>query len=197
MDVKVTYLQMLAPVEQVVPPHLRFRREHARPRPADDDQVAEFDRRHRYAPGGRPARVDADAAVHLLVGDVHPVPAEPDLGAEVGGAVEPVREGPGDVGPGDGAVGGLGGDGPVRVDLGEDALEDLGGVGPDLDADVRRVVLPLADAELLDLVAGPAGEDGVEDLGQQQRVDDVAVQLDLFDELGLGFDGGHDISSAG
>ena len=41
-------------------------------------------------------------------------------------------------------------------------------VGPDLDLDMGRVVLPLADPELLDLVRRPAGQDGVEDLREQQ-----------------------------
>ena len=79
----------------------------------------------------------------------------------------------------------------MRVDLGEDAVEGGGGVGLDLEADVGRVVLPLADAKVLDLVDGPAGEDGVEHLGQQQRVDDVAGHLDVFDVgAGHGASGG-------
>src|SRR5205823_2106359 len=88
------------------------------------------------------------------------------------------------VGGGGGAVGRVDRDGPVRVDLGQDALQHLGGVGPDLDADVGRVVLSLADPELLDLVGGPAGQDGVEHLGQEQRVDDVTAHLDVFDVPG-------------
>ena len=87
---------------------------------------------------------------------------------------------------GDGAaVGRVGGHRAVRVDLGEDGFELFGRVGADLDAREAGVVLPLAELELLDVVPAAARQDRVEHLRQQQRIDDVARHLDVFDKGGL------------
>src|SRR5207245_1649475 len=53
-----------------------------------------------------------------------------------------------------------------------------------LDAGVAGVFLALADADVLDMVGAAAREDLVEDLGQEERIDDVAVDLDFLDEAG-------------
>ena len=94
---------------------------------------------------------------------------------------------------GDGAaVGGVGGHGAVVVDLVEDGFELLGRVGADLDAGEAGVVLLLAELDVLDVVPAAARQDLVEHLGQQQRIDDVAGHLDVFDKGGLhGPVGGH------
>src|SRR5262249_48787213 len=64
---------------------------------------------------------------------------------------------------------------------------------PHLDPRVARVVLPLADPDVVENVRATVREDLVQHLGQDQRVDDVAVDLDLFDERGSR-GGAHDSS---
>ena len=124
--------------------------------------------------------VDDDAAVHLLVLHVDPLAAEPDLGPLVGRAVEAFGEGPGDVGRHDPRVLGVDGRGAVLDQVAEDRVELAGGGRPDGDPGVARVDPPRADPALADLERPPHLEDPVEDLRQQQRIDDVAADLDLF-----------------
>ena len=86
---------------------------------------------HRHAPRRAAGRVDGDAAVHLLVGDVDPVAAEPDLGPLVGRAVEVLGEGPGDVGRHDPGVLGMDRRGAVLDQVAEDRVELGAVVGAD------------------------------------------------------------------
>ena len=60
--------------------------------------------------------------------------------------------------------------------------EHVAAVGADLDAGMTGIVLPLADANVLDDVGAAVREDLVEHLGQQQRIDDVPLDLDFLDE---------------
>ena len=71
--------------------------------------------------------------------------------------------------------------GAVIVDGVEDVVELLGRGGADLDAGVARIGLALAELDLLDGVGAAARQDLVEHLGQEQRIDDVALQLDFLD----------------
>ena len=61
------------------------------------------------------------------------------------------------------------------------ASSSAGRAGPDGDPGVARVDPPGADRALADLERPAHLEDAVEDLGQEQRVDDVAADLDLLD----------------
>ncbi len=54
-------------------------------------------------------------------------------------------------------------------------------VGPDRDPRVARVGAVHADLALADLERPPHQQDAIEDLGKQERVDDVAADLDLLD----------------
>src|SRR5205823_2418644 len=84
------------------------------------------------------------------------------------------------------------GNGAVVVDVVEQLAKGVGGGGADLDPGVTGVVLPLTDADVLDDVGAASGEDLVEYLGQDQRVDDVALELDFLDEGVRGWRaGGH------
>ena len=139
---------------------------------------------HRHAAGGRPFRVDEDAAVHLLVLDLDPLAAETHLRAVVGRAVEVLGKRPVHVGGHDVAI--VRGDrgGTVVVDLAEDLLQHFGGRRPHLDAGEAGIGLALADADVLEDVRPAVRQDLVQHLGQEQRIDDVALDLDLFDEPG-------------
>ena len=159
---------------------MRLGGQHAQAPPAHDDQVALGDVGHGNA-AGRPLRIDEDAAVHFLVLDVDPFALKADLRAVVRGRVEPLGKGAVDVrGHGD-AVLLRDGDGPVVVDAVEHFPQDGGTGSVDLDAGIAGVGLALADADILDLVSRSMRQDLVEHLGQQQGIDDVALQLDLLD----------------
>ncbi len=72
--------------------------------------------------------------------------------------------------------------GTVVVDLAEDLLQHFGGRRAHFDPGEAGIGLALADADVLEDVGAAARQDLVEHLGQEQRVDDVALNLDLFDE---------------
>ena len=61
------------------------------------------------------------------------------------------------------------------VNLVEDVLELLRRVGTHLDAGEARIALPLTDADVFQHVGSASRQDFVEDFGQQQRVDDMAL----------------------
>ena len=145
------------------------------PVPADDDAVAGLHRGHRHAAGRAALGVDHDAAVHLLVLDVDPLAAEPDLGAEVGGAVEALGERAVHVGRRRcGSRPASTGTAPCGWISARIASSCSARVGAHLDAGVAGVVLPLAELQRLDVVPAAARQDLVEHLRQQQRIDDVA-----------------------
>ena len=164
-------------------PRRRLGREDAQPLPADDDAVALAHVGHGQAAGGVALRIDEDAAVHLLVFHVDPVAAEADLGAVVGRAVEALGEGAVHVGRRRSrSPAATTGTAPWSWMASRISRSVSARVGADLDAGVAGVVLPLADADVLDDVGAAAGEDLVQHLGQEQRVDDVPVDLDFLDE---------------
>ena len=72
--------------------------------------------------------------------------------------------------------------GAVLDQVAQDRVERLVVVGPDRDPGVARVGPPHADLALADLERPAHQQDAVEDLGQEQRVDDVAADLDLLDD---------------
>ena len=129
------------------------------------------------------ARIDDDAAIHFLVGDFDPIAAEADLGPLVGRAVKAF---------GKRAVH-VGGD-EAAVLLGRRARRRGRRSGPesaaarssrrcaDFDHGIARIVAGLADRDLRDAKRAAAGRDRVEHLGQDQAVDDVAGDFDLFDD---------------
>ena len=154
---------------------------------------ADHDRDRRRAPRSSayiaPAaalRIDEDAAVHFLIFHLHPFAVEPNLGAVVGRAIKTLWESAFDVGRSDYAIRRLDGDGAVVVDGVEDFAEFLGRRSADFDASVAGVVLALTDANVLDGEGAAAREDFVENLGQQQRVDDVPADFDFLNEGGGG-----------
>ena len=63
----------------------------------------------------------------------------------------------------------------------EDRRQRLVTVGLDRDPRVARIGAMHADLALADLERPPHQQDAVEDLGKQERVDDVAADLDLLD----------------
>ena len=81
----------------------------------------------------------------------------------------------------DHAVACTSGDGPMIVDGVENVLR--GSARSPARTSMRAIAgigLPLADADVLDDVGAAVRQDFVEDLGQEQRIDDVALQLDGF-----------------
>ena len=64
----------------------------------------------------------------------------------------------------------------------EDRVDRLGAIGPDPDAGVARVGSANTDLALVDLEAAAHLQNAVEDLGQQERVDDVTADLDLIND---------------
>src|SRR5262249_43524091 len=148
--------------------------------------VADADVGHGQAAGGAAVGVDQDAAVHLLVLDLDPLAVQADLGAVVGGAVKALRKGAVHVGGDGDAVAGADRHGAVVVDGVEDLAQGVGRGGAHLKLGVAVVGLPLADVDVLDDVGAAVRQDLVEDLGQEERVDDVAVQLDFLDEAAAG-----------
>jgi hypothetical protein len=73
------------------------------------------------------------------------------------------------------AVGHVGRDGAVVVDGVEDLVQPLRRVGPHLDPGEAAISLAAADADVLDDVVAAVGEDLVEHLGQDERIDDVPL----------------------
>ena len=156
-------------------------RQHAHPRVPDHDRHADLDADHRDAPRLAGGAVDHDPAVHLLVVHVDPSAAQADLGRLVGRAVEALGERAGDIGRDDLRVLRMDRRGAVLDEVAQDRLERLVVVGLDGDPGVARVGSPHADLALADLERSPHQQDAVEDLGQEQRVDDMAADLDLLD----------------
>ena len=62
----------------------------------------------------------------------------------------------------------------------EDGVERFLVVGPDRDPRVARVGAMNADLALADLERAAHQQNAIEDLGKQERIDDVAADLDLF-----------------
>ena len=80
----------------------------------------------------------------------------------------------------EGRVGFLDSVGAVQLQLGGEPGQDVV-VGVDLDARLARVGARPPDLHVNDAILSAGVEDGVEDLGQDQRVDDVTLD---FEDLG-------------
>ena len=65
----------------------------------------------------------------------------------------------------------------MHLQLDEQAGQGVLGVGDDLDAGPAGVDVGLADLDVEDAVVGSGAQDHVHDLGQDERVDDVALDL--------------------
>ena len=155
---------------------------HAHPRVADHDGHAKRHMDHRHAAGHSRRRIECDAAVHLLVLHVDPAALEANLRALVGRAIEGVRKGTRDVGGNRARIFGVNRRGTMLDQVADDRVDRLGAVGPDADPRVARVGSANADLALVDLEAAAHLQDAIEDLGQQERVDNVAANLDLVDD---------------
>jgi hypothetical protein len=70
------------------------------------------------------------------------------------------------------------------VDDAEDLVQPVAVGCPHLEPGDTGVRAALADADVLDDVGAAAGQNLIEHLGQQERVDDVTLQLDFFDDVG-------------
>src|SRR5262249_33295243 len=103
----------------------------------------------------------------------------------VGGAVETFGEAAIEIGPDDRAIAGGRGDRAMVVNVVEDFLEQAAVWRANFETGETRIVLALADPEILDDVRAAPRQDFIQHFGQQQRIDDVALQLDLFDEIPL------------
>ena len=158
-----------------------FDRQHAHPRMADHDRHADRHVAHRNAARLAAGAVDDDPAVHLLVVDVDPAAAETDLGRLVGRAVKPFGKRTGDVGRDHRGVFGMNRRGAVLDQIAQDGLEHFLIVGPDRDPRIARIGAAHADLALADLERAAHQQDAIQDLGQEQRVDDVTANLDLLD----------------
>jgi hypothetical protein len=78
----------------------------------------------------------------------------------------------------------------VFVNLLQDFLKLFGGLGANFNPGMARVGLTASDPDFLDGKRRAVGEDLVEHFGQEQRIDDVPVEFNLFDER-RGVGGGH------
>ena len=161
-------------------------RQHAQPFAAHGDQIALAHLDHRQAAGRGPFGIHQNSAIHFLILDLDPLAVQVHLRAVIRRAVKALREGAVHVGANDSAVAGGDRHRAMIVDRVEDFLQALRGGGADLDAREAGVALPLTDLDLLDRVRAAARQDLVQDLGQEQRVDDVALQFDELDEIARG-----------
>ena len=71
-------------------------------------------------------------------------------------------------------------------DLGEILSRDLFVVGANFQQGMAGIVPRLPDRDLLDLEAAAAAGDGIKNFGQDQAIDDMAADFDLFHELAAG-----------
>ena len=142
---------------------------------ADHDLVADAHPVHRD--GAHPATVDDEPAVHLRVLHRHPLAVDEHVGGEVGGGVEAGREHAVAVSGDEREV--AGGDPVGAVDLERlDEPVELVLFALELDARAARIGVGAPDLDVGQVVGDTGLDDGVEDLGEEQRVDDVAGQLD-------------------
>ena len=66
-------------------------------------------------------------------------------------------------------------------DVGQDLLEAIGGRRPHFDQGIAGIAAVVADRDLLDAEGAAGGGDEVENFGEQQAIDDMAADFDLFD----------------
>jgi hypothetical protein len=144
---------------------------------ADDDAHARRHAVHGRGPHRRPVEHD-QAAVHLGVLHVDPAAAHPHRGGQVGGGVEAGRQDAVPVGHRQLGVGLAHPVGSVGLQFDQQGVQG-GLVGRHhLQAGPAGVGGRAADVDVDHLVVGPGGQDQVQHLGQGQRVDDVALDLD-------------------
>src|SRR5438105_5633091 len=131
--------------------------------------------------GADPRRVANDQrAVHLRVLDVDPVTTQANLCREVGRRVEALGKNAVGLARFEERVSGTDPVGAVQLQLGDQRRQHVFVAGDDLDAGPAGVDARSADLHVDDVIVGPGVDDGVEDLGQDERVDDVAFDLDDF-----------------
>jgi hypothetical protein len=161
---------------------------------AHHDRHAVYDFGHWDAPGRRTCRIDHYSAIHFLVGDFDPMAVQPDFGSLVGRAVKTFGKRAVHVGVGEAAVLFRGWDSSMIGDLGEDMSHPLSVGGANFNDCIARVMSGLADRDVRDAELAAVGGDRVEHLGQNEAVDDMAGDFDLFDD---GIFGSHSLVFAG
>ena len=149
---------------------------------ADDDQVAAARVGHGEATGGHFRRIDENGAVHFLVGHFDPVPGDADFGPLVGRAVEILGIGAVDVGGNERAVATSVGTAPWSAISASSFCNSLFACRADFQHRMAGIVPQRADRDVLDRAIAAVGGHDIEDLGQNEAVDDVTADLDLFDE---------------
>src|SRR5581483_10985848 len=120
---------------------------------ADDHQVAGAHAVHGRG-GDAVAVADDDGAVHLRVFHVDPVSADPDLGLEVGGRVEPFGQHTVAIGGLERGVGILHPVGAVQLQLREERGQHVLVIGLNLDTGVARVGAGTANLDVDHAVLG-------------------------------------------
>ena len=130
-----------------------------------------------HGDGPRPPVAHHQGAVHLGVLDRQPGAVDAHAARQVRRRVEPGGQDPVAVGWHQRGV--LDGDpvGAVHLELVDQAAQHLVVAGH-VDAGTAGVEAGLPDGHVGDLVVAAGVEDAVEDLGQQQRIDDVAGDFD-------------------
>src|SRR5205823_15007786 len=105
---------------------------------------------------------------------------EADLSAIIGGAVKVFGKGAVHVRGHDGAVLSKGRHSAVVVDDVEDFLQDWLSRSANFNADIGRIGLVLADADVLQIKAPAVRQNFIEHFGQDEGVDDVSLDFDFL-----------------
>ena len=159
-------------------------RENAHARMPHDDQVPAADVDHGNAAGLAAVSGHGNAAVHLLIGDFDPVPRQAHLGALVRRAVKTLGECAVHVGWFEAAILPHGGHGPMVADLLKNLRQPFGRVGLHFHQGEAGIGARLPNRDLLDAKRPAQARDHIEHLGQDQAIDDVALDLDVFNKGG-------------
>jgi hypothetical protein len=124
--------------------------------------------------------LDHNSAVHFLIRNGPPSAIEPDFGPLIGRAVKSFGERSLDIGGLKARIIDCCGHCAVVGNLREDLAQSIAAIGTNFKQGITGVGSPLADGHVLDLECAPAGGDHIEDLGQDQAVDDVTANLNIF-----------------
>lgn len=146
----------------------------------DHDCLSNLNLSHRQAAGRPRVCVDHDAAVHFLVVDRRPRAIQPDFRALVCRAVETRRKCPGDVSVTQSTVVGCDGHGSVVEQLSQDFVQSITGLGLNLNQGITGIGTILTHVDLLDVKRALHRDDAVKNLRQQQAVDDMPGNFDIF-----------------
>ena len=152
-----------------------------------DDHVAGTEVAQLAAGGA--AVLDHDRRVHPLALDLDPLAAMPDPGVVVARGIEVVRGTAVSRRRLERGVQVRGGPASVAEQLFEQLLHRRGAWRRNAHLQPRKIVVGPADGEVDDLEAAAVLDHGVEDLGHQPRVDEVAFGVDDFGDRCIGAQG--------